>query len=45
MSHDHTPEDLKALGILERSPVPLKFVFDVKKSPSGDFQKYKVRIV
>eukprot|EP01046_Picozoa_sp_COSAG06_P007238 COSAG06_NODE_351_length_16930_cov_7.238904_5_plen_126_part_00 len=45
MSHDHTPEDLKALGILQRSPVPLKFVFDAKKSPSGGFQKYKVRIV
>ena len=45
MSHDHTPEDLAALGILDRSPVPLRFVFDVKRSATGQFQKYKARIV
>ena len=45
MSHDHTPEDLAALGILDRSPVPLRFVFDVKRSGTGQFQKYKARIV
>jgi hypothetical protein len=43
--HDHTPEDLAALGILDRSPVPLRFVFDVKRSGTGQFQKYKARIV
>ena len=44
MSHNHTRDEYIAQGVADK-PVPLKYVFGVKKKPDGSYDKHKCRMV
>ena len=45
MQHDLTNQEINDLGLGGKSAVPLMWVYDLKISPSGEYEKHKARIV
>ena len=44
MSNGHTAAEIRDEGI-SSSPIPLKYVFKVKFTPTGEYEKHKSRLV
>ena len=45
MQHDCNPEQIAEMGLENISAVPLRWVWDIKVSPSGEYLKHKARLV